>query len=107
MLIWFAYKRERNYSKYSKNFHIITDRFSFISLDRIESRQEGDNYPSHEAINICRRYKEYIAMLAEMSFKILWTSNTWSRIFLLEDETEPNEEGVEIDYSEKELETLR
>lgn len=58
--------------------------------------QEGYNYPSHEAIDFYHRYKEDIAMFAEMGFKSFRTSIAWSRIFPLGDEAEPNEEGLKF-----------
>lgn len=40
------------------------------------------------------RYKEDIALLAEMGFKVFRTSIAWSRIFPKGDEEQPNEEGL-------------
>ncbi|GJM74024.1 hypothetical protein HMSSN036_62400 [Paenibacillus macerans] len=37
-------------------------------------------YPSHEAIDFYHRYKEDVALFAEMGFKCLRTSIAWSRI---------------------------
>ena len=56
---------------------------------------EGENYPSHEAIDFYHHYKEDIKMLAEMGFKCFRTSIAWSRIFP-EGEGEINEAGVEF-----------
>jgi 6-phospho-beta-glucosidase len=56
----------------------------------------GENYPSHEAIDFYHRYKEDIAMFAEMGFKCFRTSISWSRIFPLGDEAEPNEKGLQF-----------
>lgn len=55
---------------------------------------EGDYYPSHEAVDFYHRYKEDIALLAEMGFKCFRMSISWSRIFPRGDESEPNEEGL-------------
>lgn len=54
----------------------------------------GVYYPNHEGIDFYHRYKEDIALLAEMGFKCFRTSIAWTRIFPLGDETEPNEEGL-------------
>lgn len=54
----------------------------------------GKNYPSHEAIDFYHRYKEDIALFAEMGFKCFRTSINWTRIFPDGDETEPNEKGL-------------
>ncbi|MBW4082260.1 glycoside hydrolase family 1 protein [Paenibacillus sp. S150] len=58
--------------------------------------QEGVFYPSHEAIDFYHRYKEDIALFAEMGFKIFRMSISWSRIFPTGEETEPNEEGLKF-----------
>lgn len=47
-----------------------------------------------EGIDFYHRYKEDIALFAEMGFKVYRTSIAWSRIFPNGDETEPNEEGL-------------
>ncbi|EGA91439.1 6-phospho-beta-glucosidase [Planococcus donghaensis MPA1U2] len=51
-------------------------------------------YPNHEAIDFYSKYKEDIALFAEMGLTCLRTSIAWSRIFPKGDETEPNEEGL-------------
>ncbi len=57
---------------------------------------EGEFYPSHEAIDFYHRYKEDIALLAEMGFKCLRVSIAWSRIFPSGDEEIANEEGLKF-----------
>lgn len=49
-----------------------------------------------EAIDFYHRYKEDIALMAEMGFKVFRTSIAWSRIFPNGDETEPNEAGLQF-----------
>ncbi|MNW26245.1 Aryl-phospho-beta-D-glucosidase BglA [compost metagenome] len=56
--------------------------------------QEGKYYPSHEAIDFYHRYKEDIALFAEMGFKCFRLSINWARIFPRGDEEEPNEAGL-------------
>lgn len=53
-------------------------------------------YPNHEAIDFYSKYKEDIALFAEMGLKCLRTSIAWSRIFPKGDEAEPNEEGLKF-----------
>lgn len=60
------------------------------NLDFIES----ENYPGLESVDFYHRYKEDIALFAEMGFKTFRLSIAWSRIFPKGDELEPNEEGV-------------
>ena len=43
--------------------------------------KEGYFYPSHESIDFYHHYKEDIALFAEMGFKALRLSISWSRIF--------------------------
>ncbi|MBF8152777.1 6-phospho-beta-glucosidase [Exiguobacterium sp. TBG-PICH-001] len=58
--------------------------------------EENEFYPNHEAIDFYHRYKEDIALFAEMGLKCLRTSIGWSRIFPNGDEAEPNEEGLKF-----------
>lgn len=51
-------------------------------------------YPNHVAVDFCHRYREDIALFAEMGLKCFRTSISWARIFPQGDETEPNEEGL-------------
>ncbi|MBT2260899.1 MULTISPECIES: 6-phospho-beta-glucosidase BglA [Bacillus] len=61
-----------------------------------ETIEEDKFYPNHEAIDFYHRYKEDIAMFAEMGLKCLRTSIGWSRIFPKGDEAEPNEAGLQF-----------
>ncbi|MDK7050073.1 glycoside hydrolase family 1 protein [Aerococcus sanguinicola] len=49
-----------------------------------------------EGIDFYHRYKEDIALFAEMGFKVFRLSIAWSRIFPKGDETEPNEAGLQF-----------
>lgn len=51
-------------------------------------------YPSHEAVDFYHRYKEDIALCAEMGFKIFRMSINWTRVFPQGNETVPNEAGL-------------
>ena len=53
-------------------------------------------YPNHEAVDFYHRYKEDIALFAQMGFKVLRLSIAWSRIFPHGDETVPNEKGLQF-----------
>jgi 6-phospho-beta-glucosidase len=59
-----------------------------------EVNAEKYTYPNHEAIDFYHRYKEDIALFAEMGFKVFRMSIAWTRIFPNGDETKPNEEGL-------------
>ena len=41
----------------------------------------GQFYPTHEAIDFYHHYKEDLALMQEMGFKVFRTSINWSRIF--------------------------
>lgn len=58
--------------------------------------KKGEYYPAHEAVDFFHRYKEDIALFAEMGFKCFRTSIQWSRIFPNGDDTEPNEAGLKF-----------
>ena len=57
---------------------------------------ENTYYPSHVATDFYHHYKEDIALLAGMGFKVYRMSIAWSRIFPRGDELEPNEEGLKF-----------
>jgi 6-phospho-beta-glucosidase len=52
--------------------------------------KEKYGYPNHVGIDHYHRFKEDIALFAEMGFKAYRFSIAWSRIFPLGDEETPN-----------------
>lgn len=56
----------------------------------------GEFYPSHEAIDFYHRYKEDVALFAEMGFKALRVSISWARIYPTGEEDTPNEAGLQF-----------
>ena len=58
--------------------------------------EAGAYYPAHDAIDFYHRYKEDVALMGEMGFKVFRTSINWSRIFPQGDEIEPNEAGLKF-----------
>ena len=64
-------------------------------VDRVEFDQDAF-YPSHQAIDFYHRYKEDIALLAEMGFKVFRLSIAWSRIYPNGDDAQPNQEGLDF-----------
>jgi 6-phospho-beta-glucosidase len=56
--------------------------------------EPGTFYPNHEGIDFYHRYKEDIALFAEMGFKVFRLSIAWSRIYPNGDDAEPNEAGL-------------
>jgi len=60
----------------------------------LELQPEKYTYPNHEGIDFYHRYKEDIALFAEMGFNCYRTSISWARIFPTGEETEPNKKGL-------------
>ncbi len=56
--------------------------------------EEGTFYPSHEGIRHYEKFREDIALFAEMGFKCYRFSIAWTRIFPNGDEKKPNEAGL-------------
>lgn len=52
--------------------------------------------PNHIATDFYHHYKEDIALMGEMGFKVFRMSIAWSRIFPNGDDAEPNEEGLQF-----------
>jgi 6-phospho-beta-glucosidase len=57
---------------------------------------EGYDYPSWKASDFYHHYQEDIALMGEMGFKVYRMSISWSRIYPLGYEEEPNEEGLQF-----------
>lgn len=56
--------------------------------------QDEVNYPKRHGSDFYHRYKEDIALMKEMGFKVFRMSIAWSRIFPHGDDEKPNEEGL-------------
>lgn len=73
------------------------DRFSLCQGKReLPDLEDGRYYPALEAIDFYHHYKEDIHMFAEMGFKVLRLSVSWTRIYPKGDENEPNEKGLQF-----------
>lgn len=79
--------------KKRKNFH---DFSSVMTADKIRQALEDTEgrYPKRWGSDFYHRYKEDIALFAEMGFKTFRLSIAWSRIFPNGDDATPNEEGL-------------
>lgn len=55
-----------------------------------------ENYPKRRGVDFYHRYKEDIALFAEMGFKVYRFSIAWTRIFPTGEELEPNAAGFEF-----------
>ena len=54
------------------------------------------NYPKRHGIDFYHHYKEDIALMAEMGFKVYRMSIAWSRIYPNGDDDQPNEAGLQF-----------
>lgn len=72
------------------------ERFKIIASPDFSWEIEEDKYvyPNHRGIDHYHRFKEDIALFAEMGFKCYRFSIAWSRIFPQGDELTPNEDGL-------------
>ena len=62
--------------------------------EAMEHPEDMVNYPKRRGSEFYSHYKEDIALLAEMGFKVFRMSIAWSRIFPNGDDQQPNEEGL-------------
>ena len=70
-----------------------------ITDEMIDAALQSDDeiiYPKRHGIDFYHHYKEDIALLAGMGFKVYRMSIAWSRIFPRGDESEPNEAGLQF-----------
>src|SRR5574337_787743 len=71
-------------------------RMQILGSDTLDWSIDADKYvyPNHKGIDHYHRFKEDIALFAEMGFKCYRFSIAWSRIFPMGDETKANEAGL-------------
>ena len=67
---------------------VITGRRKMLRMDKEHV------YPAAEAVDFYHHFREDIALLAEMGFRVYRMSIAWTRIFPRGDEEEPNEAGL-------------
>ena len=70
--------------------------WEITSADIVQAIRTQDTayYPTRHGSDFYHHYKEDIALMAEMGFKVFRMSIAWSRIFPRGDEETPNEEGL-------------
>lgn len=81
-------------SKDSQKHRVPLFAFNEMPEDIAFTCFDEDFYPNHVASDFYHRYKEDIALMAEMGLKVFRMSICWARIFPNGDEEEPNEEGL-------------
>lgn len=67
-----------------------------VELEEYLTNPEKYSFPKRWGIDFYHRYKEDIALFAEMGFKTFRLSISWARIFPTGLEEEPNEQGLEF-----------
>ena len=73
------------------------DRFPIGLGQKLHLDFDADHhYPAQVGVDFYHRYKEDIALYAEMGFNVFRMSIAWSRIFPKGDEAEPNEAGLQF-----------
>ncbi|HBC81622.1 MAG TPA: 6-phospho-beta-glucosidase, partial [Escherichia sp.] len=65
-----------------------------LGLEKRFTLRDDEFYPSHEAIDFYHRYREDIALMAEMGFTVFRTSIAWARLYPNGDELMPNPDGI-------------
>lgn len=73
-----AYKAHLSTSDYAGHMAVSDQNVS----DALEGKND-QNYPKRRGIDFYHRYKEDLALFAEMGIKVLRVSIAWSRIFRL------------------------
>lgn len=84
-----TYKPEVDRKDYFKN--------NYYDLEDIQKAMKDDSttyYAKRRGADFYHHYKEDIALMAEMGFKVYRLSIAWSRIFPNGDDKQPNEEGL-------------
>lgn len=65
-------------------------------IKQVIARETNDRFPKRDGIDFYHRYKEDIALFAELGFKVFRLSINWTRIFPNGDDKEPNEAGLQF-----------
>lgn len=89
-MIWLPDKDETG-----KRPHILHQLNKKSTLEEL-CQDATRNYPRRRGSDFYHRYKEDIALMAEMGFNVFRMSICWSRIFPDGEDGEPNEEGLKF-----------
>ena len=73
-----------------------TDNVDYERFLKIKENEEAFNLPYRRGSDFYHRYKEDIALMAEMGFKTFRMSISWSRIYPTGYEKEPNQDGLKF-----------
>lgn len=86
----------QDFHPYTKNLDRNKLDFNHMTKQRLEELMSDETlwFPKRQGVDFYHRYKEYLALLAEMGFTTFRLSIAWTRIFPNGDEALPNEEGL-------------
>lgn len=85
------YFEKKDYVNLRELMHV-----SSKSIEKAMAHKSAKGYPKRYGIDFYHRYKEDIALFAELGFKVFRLSINWSRIFPNGDDAKPNEEGLKF-----------
>uniref|UniRef100_UPI00403FA4C9 glycoside hydrolase family 1 protein n=1 Tax=Candidatus Enterococcus willemsii TaxID=1857215 RepID=UPI00403FA4C9 len=86
-----TYKPNISNKDYDAHMKITTE-----SVEKAIADPTDTWYPKRRGIDFYHRYKEDLALFAEMGFKTLRLSIAWTRIFPTGEEEEPNQKGIDF-----------
>ncbi|GAF22929.1 6-phospho-beta-glucosidase [Bacillus sp. JCM 19047] len=81
--------------KSKRGMNMAMDVTSEYIEDVLAGKRE-DRFPKRDGVDFYHRYKEDIALFAELGFKVFRLSINWARIFPNGDDAEPNEKGLQF-----------
>lgn len=84
-----AYKAHMDVNDYA-GLHGVTT----AAVEAALADPDDSNYPKRRGIDFYHRYREDLALFAEMGFKTLRVSIAWTRLYPTGEEEQPNEAGL-------------
>lgn len=84
-----TYKPDADLKEYAAHHVHTSDSIAAALAD-----EDDTYYPRRRAIDFYHRYREDLALFAELGFRVLRVSIAWTRLYPTGEEDEPNEEGV-------------
>ncbi|AIC93147.1 glycoside hydrolase family 1 protein [Shouchella lehensis] len=81
--------------KSKRGMNMAMDVTSEYIEDVLAGKRE-DRFPKRDGVDFYHRYKEDIALFAELGFKVFRLSINWARIFPNGDDAKPNEKGLQF-----------
>lgn len=85
------WKANVDVKNYAKHVEISTEIVQAAIDDKTDI-----HYPKRRGIDFYHHYKEDLALMAEMGFKVLRLSIAWTRIFPTGEELQPNQAGIDF-----------